>query len=56
VTDAYHVLRSKLIYERYFPEVRLVGVPLGRQPPLSDALREVGALIGFAVFSARHWL
>jgi uncharacterized SAM-binding protein YcdF (DUF218 family) len=56
VTDAYHVLRSKLIYEHHFPEVGLVGVPLGRRPPLAASLREVAALVAFSLFVAPRWL
>lgn len=50
VTDAYHVLRSELIYRRYFADAALVGLPIGKTPALaSGALREVPALLG-------HWI
>jgi uncharacterized SAM-binding protein YcdF (DUF218 family) len=45
VTDAYHVLRCKLIFERYFSSVMLVGVPLGKLPPFTDSMREVLAFV-----------
>jgi uncharacterized SAM-binding protein YcdF (DUF218 family) len=44
VTDAYHVLRCRLIFGRYFPEVHAVGVPLGKWPPVPESMREVLAL------------
>ncbi|HEY6558125.1 MAG TPA: YdcF family protein [Polyangiaceae bacterium] len=50
VTDAYHALRSELIYRRYFEDVALVGLPIGKTPALaSGALREVPALLW-------HWI
>ncbi len=49
VTDAYHVLRCRLIFGYYFPKVQLVGVPLGKTPPWGDSLREVLALAWFFV-------
>ena len=46
VTDAYHVLRSELIYRRHFDDAGLVGLPIGKTPALaSGALREVPALL-----------
>jgi uncharacterized SAM-binding protein YcdF (DUF218 family) len=50
VTDAYHVLRSELIYRRHFEEAALVGLPIGKTPALaSGALREVPALLWYLV-------
>jgi uncharacterized SAM-binding protein YcdF (DUF218 family) len=51
VTDAYHVLRSELIYRREFRSSAVVGLPLGKYVPLSTALREVPALLWFFVRS-----
>jgi uncharacterized SAM-binding protein YcdF (DUF218 family) len=51
VTDAYHTLRCELAYSRYFAEVGMVGVPLGRRPLLAASLREVGALAWFLLTS-----
>jgi uncharacterized SAM-binding protein YcdF (DUF218 family) len=56
VTDAYHVLRCELIYRHYFPEVQVVGIPLGRRPPLTDALIEVAAIAALPISAARYWL
>jgi uncharacterized SAM-binding protein YcdF (DUF218 family) len=56
VTDAYHVLRSKLIYEHYFQEVGLVGIPLGQRPPLATSMREVVSLLAFALLVAPRWI
>jgi uncharacterized SAM-binding protein YcdF (DUF218 family) len=47
VTDAYHVLRSELIYRREFRSSAVVGLPLGKYVPLETALREVPALLWF---------
>lgn len=49
VTDAYHVLRSELIYRREFRNSAVVGLPLGKYVPLETALREVPALVWFFV-------
>ena len=49
VTDAYHVLRSELIYSRYFPQVSVDGVELGWRPPVRGALREVLALVWYGL-------
>ena len=51
VTDAYHALRSGLIFRRFFPAVHLVGIPLGRLPPYQESLREIVALAGYAAAS-----
>jgi uncharacterized SAM-binding protein YcdF (DUF218 family) len=56
VTDAYHVLRCEIIYAHYFPDARLIGVPLGRHAPILDSLREVGALIALSVAVVPRWL
>jgi len=56
VTDAYHVLRSEIIYRHYFPEAELVGVPLGRHAPIVDSLREVGACVAFFVAVVPRWI
>lgn len=56
VTDAYHVLRCELVYGHYFPEVRVVGIPLGRTPPMQDALTEVGAIAVLPFVAGRRWL
>ena len=56
VTDAYHVLRCEIIYAHYFPEARLVGVPLGRHAPVLDSLREVAALVALLVAVVPRWL
>lgn len=50
VTDAYHVLRSELIYRRHFADAGLVGLPIGKTPALaSGALREVPALLWYLI-------
>ncbi len=53
VTDAYHVLRSELIYGRYFEDAAVVGLPIGKTPALaSGALREVPALLWYLISAA----
>jgi len=50
VTDAYHVLRSELVFERYFEEVRGVGTINPRWwPRVKGALREVAALAAYGL-------
>lgn len=56
VTDAYHVLRCELIYTHFFPEVQLVGVPLGSHAPIGDSLREVAALAALLVAVVPRWI
>jgi uncharacterized SAM-binding protein YcdF (DUF218 family) len=55
VTDAYHVLRCELVYRHYFPEVGVVGIPIGRTPPMEDALTEVLAIAALPFAAGRRW-
>ncbi len=50
VTDAYHVFRSELVFERYFDEVHGVGTLNPRWwPRVKGAVREVAALAGYGL-------
>lgn len=50
VTDAYHVFRSELVFERYFDEVHGVGTLNPRWwPRVKGALREVAAVAGYGL-------
>lgn len=44
VTDAYHVLRSQHIYDRYYDHAFVLGVDIGWRPPVIESLREVAAV------------
>ena len=48
VTDTYHVFRSERVFERRFETARGVGVCGLPLPRLRGALREVGAVLGYA--------
>lgn len=48
VTDTYHVFRSERVFRRYFEAARGVGVHGLPLPRLRGALREVGAVLGYA--------
>lgn len=54
VTDTYHVLRARLTFERYFPDVRVIGVAYRPWPQLRHALREVAAVIAFGTRELFH--
>lgn len=50
VTDAYHVFRSELVFERYFDEVHGVGTINPRWwPRVKGAFREVAAVAGYGL-------
>ncbi len=49
VSDAYHVFRGERVFGRYFAEVRGVGSVAHPWPRARGALREVAAVLGYAV-------
>ena len=49
VTDTYHVLRTELVFRRYFSEADVLGVSNNYWPQFREALREVVALGAFLV-------
>jgi uncharacterized SAM-binding protein YcdF (DUF218 family) len=53
VTDAYHVFRARRIFADFFGEVDAVGSTYGVASRVRGALREVLALLKYAVVSLR---
>ncbi len=49
VTDAYHVFRAERVFRRYFAEAHGVGFVGTRAGRIEGALREVAAVLGYAV-------
>ena len=49
VTDGYHAVRTRRVFSRYFESVDVAGVNGAAKARVTGALREVGALLVYAV-------